>query len=393
MEPYTWRAAGLSSAQISLRCLWSLLLRFTWKNHCWSLSSSQTFIGHLKIIANILERLFYVFIFPWSPNHSGYTVEAQSLPQASLPKAWKQHQFIKSQAERLSRLKVLTSVRSSKHRPSSDGALAWLSMHISLWATPFLSPTGFSLSVLMASFHLGSFWWPLFSPTRGESSSNIADWLKSTHCLCCRQRRSVQSGNCVTFNEWGLSRFRSYFALWIKGEWRRQTTNMQKEQPVHQAWIWMYHIYLPWDTNQAHLQHAAVAFLLFLLLLLLQASVKALGSPDLLRQPPPPIHTFLRSSLTWITHDQTVCVELISQLLRGPHRHWWLHKATSPHWCLASPPDVHGGEWWIIGHHSLPSSAVAWRRSRVVYSSTADLQTHAMQRTTALVGRGPHQSL
>lgn len=259
----------------------------------------------------------------------------------------------------------MTSVRSSKHRPSSDGALAWLSMHISLRATPFLSPTGFSLSVLMASFHLGSFWWPLFSPTRGESSSNIADWLQSTRCLCCWQKRSVQSGNCVTFNEWGLPRFRSCFALWIKGEWKRQMINMQKEHPAHQAYLcthplWMYHIYLPWDTNQAHLQHAAVAFLLFLhLLLLLQASVKALGSPGLLRQPPSPIRTFLCPSLTWITHDQTVCVELISQLLPGPHRHWWLHKAASPHWRLAPPPDVHGGEWWIIGHHSLPSSAGA----------------------------------
>lgn len=73
-----------------------------------------------------------------------------------------------------------------------------------------------------------------------------------------------------------------------------------------------------WATNEAHL-HAAVA------LLLLYASVKSLGSPGLLRQHPPPTHTLLCPSLTWITHDQTVCVELMSQLLREPQRHWWLH--------------------------------------------------------------------
>lgn len=118
--------------------------------------------------------------------------------------------------------------------------------------------------------------------------------------------------------------------------------------------MWMRHISLPctcvWATNEAHLWHAAVA-------LLLHASVKAPGSTGLLWQPPPPTHTSLCPSLTWITHDQTVCVELMSQLLREPQRHRWLHNAV-PSLALCSPPDVRGAEWWIMGHHSPPSSAV-----------------------------------
>lgn len=128
-----------------------------------------------------------------------------------------------------------------------------------------------------------------------------------------------------------------------------------------------------------------------LLLLLLQASVKAPGSPGLLRQPPPPTHTLLCPSLTWIMHDQTVCVELISQLLRGPHRHWWLHKATSPRWRPArhQMSTVQSDELWVTILHLLP---LCREGDRALFSA-ARLQTHATRSTAALVEGGPHCSL
>lgn len=142
-----------------------------------------------------------------------------------------------------------------------------------------------------------------------------------------------------------------HFELSESGEDRRQTCRKGWKNVQLLRRIYASHLPALYRCL-SHFRHAAVG------LLLLHASVKAPGNSGLLRQPPPSTtHTLLCPSLTWITHDHTVCVQLMSQLLQEPPRHWWLHN-TIPSLALCSPPDVHGAEWWIMGHLSPPSSAV-----------------------------------
>lgn len=154
--------------------------------------------------------------------------------------------------------------------------------------------------------------------------------------------------------------FRSCFAPWIKWEWRRWKTNRQKRPENIQFYsfmrspIWSHPIYLHYQPPEKLTSNpcsCGPANICLMLTTLLHASVKAQETPGPLPQYLPS-HTLLLPSLTWIIHPQTVCMELMSQLLREPQRHPDCCTKPPPLLALYSPPDVHGAEWWIMGRHS-----------------------------------------